>query len=80
MELINQKRLVLIHKELATASQWQLSHNCRRCKLLADKLAAVTVLYCEILESVIRKEIRQSYAKRILSILVEAVKNLTKVS
>ena len=80
MELTNQKRLVLIHKELATASQWQPLHSCRRCKLLAAKLASITGLYCEILESVIRKEIRQSYAQRILSILVEAVKHLTRVS
>ena len=80
MELTNQRRLVRIHKELATASQWQPSRNCKRCKLFATQLAAITALYCEILESVIRREIRQSYAKRILSILIEAIKGLTKVS
>ena len=80
MELKNQKNLVSIHKELATAIRWQPSHNCKRCKLLANKLASITALYCEILESVIKKEIRQSYAKRILSILIEAIKSFTKVS
>lgn len=80
MELNNQKILVQIHKELATASQWQPSHSCKRCKLLATKLASITELYCEILDSVIRKEIRQSYAKRIFSILIEVVKNVSRVS
>jgi len=80
MELKNQKGLVLIHKELATALQWQPSHRCKRCKLLAKQLAAVTALYSDILESVIRKEIRQSYARRIFSILFEAIKSFTKVS
>lgn len=80
MELTNQKRLVQIHKELATASRWQPSRSCKRCKLLATQLASITELYCEILDSVIRKEIRQSYAQRIISILIEVVKNVTRVS
>jgi hypothetical protein len=80
MNLNNQKTLVSIHKELATALQWQPSHRCKRCKVLATKLASITALYSEILDGVIRKEIRQSYARRILSILLEAVKSLTRVS
>ncbi|MFA4873622.1 MAG: hypothetical protein WC659_06900 [Patescibacteria group bacterium] len=80
MNLPNQQRLVAIHKELATATKWQPSPRCRRCQLLATQLASVTALYCEILDSVLRKEIRQSYAKRILSILMEAIKGFARVS
>lgn len=80
MNLKQETNLVSIHKELATALTWQPSHSCKRCKLLAAKLASVTTLYSDILEGVIRKEIRQSYARRIFSVLLEAVKSFTKVS
>lgn len=80
MNLKQETNLVSIHKELATALRWQPSHSCKRCKLLVTKLASITALYSEILEGVIRKEIRQSYASRILSILLEAMKSFIKVS
>ena len=80
MNLKIQTKLVSIHKELATVLQWQPSHHCKRCKLLATKLASVTALYSEILECVIRKEIRQSYARRIFLILLEAIKTFIRVS
>lgn len=80
MDLKTQRTLVLLNKELATALQWQPSHRCKQCKLIVAKLAFITTLYGEILDSVIRKEIRHSYAVRIISILVEAVKSFIKVS
>lgn len=80
MDLKIQKKLVQINKELATATQWQPSHRCKQSILLAKQLASVTTLYAEILESVIRKEIRQSYARRIFAIIIEIVKSYTKVS
>ena len=79
MTLTDQKNLVLIHKELAVVLKRQPSYQCKQCKLLARQLASVTTLYSDILEGVIRKEIKQSYAKRILAIIMEAIKSFTKV-
>lgn len=75
MDKKNKKTLAVICKELATASKWQPSHTCKQCRLFAKKLTLIAELHLDILKSVRRKEIRQSYAKEITVILIEVVKS-----
>ena len=79
MELNQQKMLVNVHKQLALAIKSNPSH-CKDCKVLAKALSDVTIIYSEILDGVIKKEIRTSFARRVLATIFDIVKVYTKGS
>lgn len=80
MELKHQRALVAVHRKLASALTKRPSPSCKNCKVLREMLADVTVLYSDILDGVIKKEIRQSFARRLLGLIVDVVKAYTKGS
>lgn len=80
MELNDQRVLVAVHKKLASALMKRPSPSCKNCKVLSEMLADVTVLYSNIIDGVIKKEIRQNFARRLLGLIVDVVKAYTKGS
>lgn len=80
MKLNDQRILVEIHKKLASALMKRPSPSCKNCKILTEMLADVAVLYSNILDGVIKKEIRWSFARHLLGLIVDVVKTYTKGS
>jgi hypothetical protein len=78
MNLKQQQKLVAVHRQLAQALKKSPSHTCKNCKDLAGTLASVTAIYSDVLDGVIKGEIRRSFARRILSTVVDVVKAYTR--
>lgn len=80
MELKAQQKLAALNKKLASALKKHPTRTCENCKVLAELLAEVVNIYSDIIEGVIKKEIRASFVRRLLSLLVAVVRMYTKVS
>lgn len=77
MNLKEQQGLVAVHRQLATALKTP-SHTCKNCKELAGILATVTALYSDILDGVLRGQMRRDFARRIFSTVLDVVKAYTR--
>ena len=80
MNIKDQQRLLVIQRELSTALQLEPSHKrpCARCSALSKALAEVTALHADILDGVLRSEIRRGFARRLASLIMDVVKVYTK--
>lgn len=66
--------LVAINKQLSAALQQNSSSTgCPHCIARTDQLARITSLYSDILQSVIKREIRLQFAEEIIAIITKAV-------
>lgn len=73
-----EKTLIEINKQLSAAlKQNSSSTGCEHCKVRAAQLARITALYSEILESVIKREIRLEFAEEMIAVITKAVMGFT---
>lgn len=77
MNLKEQQGLVAVHRQLAAALRTP-SHTCKHCKELTAKLATVTAIYSDVLEGVIKGQVRREFARRVLSTVLDVVKAFTR--
>lgn len=80
MNLKDQQKLVLIQRKLTSTLQKQPSHKCScdGCIALTKTLAEVTTLYADILDGVLRAEVRRGFARRLSTLILDVVRVYTK--
>ncbi len=78
MNTKQQQQLIAVHRQLAGVLEKTPPHTCKNCSVLASKLATVTAIYSDILDGVLKGEIRRAFARRVLSTIVDVVKAYTR--
>ncbi len=70
--------LVAVQKQLADVIVKTPSHSCKNCKVLVGALASITGIYTDILEGVLKGEMRRDFVRRIASVTLDVVKGFTR--